>query len=386
MKWKARVQCHNPGQGMNNVNAEKYHLLGDPVLRLAMPQLAVYIDTISTDTLTALDHAQVSGEVRTQDGIWVSDFQGTANLQVFDPRKEIIYVFPNDSITKYYLPGNLIFRGDVSVQDGRFQAQFVVPVDISYGSEGGRYSVLMYSEETSAIGADDEVVFSQSAISLEDDTPPVVDIYFNTPAYRSGDPISPQATMYVEVSDSNGVNLTGSVGHGIVVSIDGQNPIDLTESFSYYLDSYTTGRAAHTFLPGELTPGMHTAEAIAWDAANNPNMVETTFEVVSSSQEIRVTDVLNYPNPMKSHTRFTFCLTEPANVTIKIYTVAGRLVKVISEVPSEGTFNYEDDRLLWNGTDEQGHKLSNGTYIYKVVAENGAGVSGEATGKLIVMR
>ncbi|MBU1881029.1 T9SS type A sorting domain-containing protein, partial [bacterium] len=290
------------------------------------------------------------------------------------------------STATYILPGDLIFRGDASVKNGEFEAEFVVPVDISYGGEGGRYSTLAYSDNQSGIGYKDDVVFSESAVALTDDTPPEVKIYFDSPGYRDGDLVSTAATMYVEVTDSNGVNLTGSVGHGIVVTIDGQTPVDLTESFSYFLDSYTSGRAEYTFGGGELSPGVHTAEAIAWDAANNPNIASTTFEVVSASSDIRVTDALNYPNPMKSQTRFTFCLTEPANVTIKVYTVAGRLVKVISDVPGESSFNYDDDRLVWDGRDEKGDMLSNGAYIYKVIAENGAGARDEAIGKLIVMR
>ncbi|MFH1735089.1 MAG: type IX secretion system sortase PorU [bacterium] len=387
MRGKANVYYkNNDPQVWGNTNAEKYHLLGDPALRLAMPKLAVVIDEVSSDTLTALDHAKVSGRVETQDGSFVSNFDGIVNLQVFDIKIPVIFTFATGSTATYILPGDLIFRGDASVENGEFEAEFVVPVDISYGGEGGRYSTLAYSDNQSGIGYKNDVVFSESAVALTDDTPPEVKIYFDSPGYRDGDLVSTAATMYVEVTDSNGVNLTGSVGHGIVVTIDGQTPVDLTESFSYFLDSYTSGRAEYTFGGGELSPGVHTAEAIAWDAANNPNIASTTFEVVSASSDIRVTDALNYPNPMKSQTRFTFCLTEPANVTIKVYTVAGRLVKVISDVPGESSFNYDDDRLVWDGRDEKGDMLSNGAYIYKVIAENGAGARDEAIGKLIVMR
>jgi len=387
MRGKASVYFQNPDWWvLGNSNAEKYHLLGDPALRLAMPKLLVVIDDVSSDTLTALDHATVSGRVETQDSIFVSDFNGVLNLQVFDIEIPTLYTFATGSSTTYILPGDLIFRGDASVANGEFQAEFVVPVDISYGGIGGRYSTLAYSDNQSGIGYKNDVVFSESSVALTDDTPPEVKIYFDSPGYRDGDLISSTSTMYVEVSDSNGVNLTGSVGHGIVVTIDGQNPIDLTDSFSYYLDSFTTGRAEYDFGGGELNSGVHTAEAVAWDAANNPNVASTSFEVVSSSSAVKISDVLNYPNPMKSQTRFTFCLTESANVTIKVYTVAGRLVKVISDIPGQSSFNYDDDRLVWDGHDEKGDMLSNGVYIYKVIAKNGSGAHDEATGKLIVMR
>jgi hypothetical protein len=215
-----------------------------------------------------------------------------------------------------------------------------------------------------------------------------VKVYFDSPGFMSGDPVSPQATLYVEVSDSNGVNITGSAGHGIVVTVDGANPLDLTDSFGYYLDSYTSGRAEYKLTPGLIAPGIHTAEAMAWDAANNPSMVEVSFEMVGAdgAPELRLTDVLNYPNPFKHGTRFTFYLTEAAEVTIKIYTVAGRLVKVIPGVAGEATFNWDQMELFWDGRDERGDLLSNGVYIYKVLADAGGDRKAEETSKLIIMR
>lgn len=388
MRGKARQFAHNLGQSSNNANAEKYHLLGDPVMRLAMPQLAVQIDPISSDTLTALGNAFVSGVVQTSSGGSLESFDGIAHLQVFDVRIPVHYGFnnadPPPTVT-YTLPGNLIFRGDASIVNGHFQTNFVVPVDISYGGVGGRYSVYAYSDDIDGAGANDDVIFGESAVTLQDSIPPVVRIYFDSPGFRSGDQVGSEATMYVEVVDSNGVNLTGSVGHGITVTIDDQSPVDLTDSFSYYLDSHTSGRAEYKFKPGEVTAGSHLAQAIAWDAANNPNTAETNFDMLGS-EELSLTDLFNYPNPFKNVTRFTFCLTEPAEITIKIYTVAGRLVKTISGIQGEASFNWDDPLLVWDGRDEKGDLLSNGAYIYKVLAASYSGTKDEETGKLIVMR
>ncbi len=387
MRAKSRSFVHNPFGG-GNVNQEKYNLLGDPFLRLAMPQLTVQINPSSADTLVALGEFTVSGEICTQSGGPLPSFSGTANLQVLDAPIPIYYGFNNNpppSTPTYYLPGNLIFRGDVSVQDGRFQSTFIVPVDISYAGTTGRYSIYACSDEVDAAGMNDNVFIGESAVALTDTIPPDIKVYFDSPAYRSGDPVSTEAKLYVEVCDSNGINLTGNVGHGIIVTIDDLSPIDLTDSFSYFLDSYKSGRAEHQFLPGEITPGEHHAQAVAWDAANNPNTAEIDF-VVIGTEELALTDVLNYPNPFRDYTRFTFFLSEPALVTIKIYTVAGRLVKVISGIQGIGTFNWDDPLLVWDGRDEQGDLVSNGVYIYKICAEGLSGGFAEEIGKLIAMR
>ena len=90
----------------------------------------------------------------------------------------------------------------------------------------------------------------------------------------------------------------------------------------------------------------------------------------------------NYPNPVlgraedpknDGRTRFTYVLTDDAdNVTIKVYTVAGRLVKTFDFLPT-GVGYHEFPRTLygWDCTDEQGFPLANGMYFYKVIARKG---------------
>jgi hypothetical protein len=370
----------------NNVNSEKYHVVGDPVMRLAMPPLSVQINGGTGDTLFALTQASLSGQVLSPGGSVLEGFTGVALVQVFDTRLQVLYTFPDESTTTYYLPGNLIFRGDCSVDTGHFHSNFVVPVDVNYGGAGGRFSVLAYSDDISGAGANDAIVFAPSAAALQDSVPPQITVYFDSESFRSGDPVSPEATLYVQVWDSNGVNLTGSTGHGITVAIDGQNPVDLTGEFSYELDSYTMGRAEYQFSPGELGAGTHLAEAMAWDAANNPNSAQVSFEVLQSGR-LSLTDLLNYPNPFSGTTRFTFKISQaPAMVSIKIYTVAGRLVREISDVSVDDEFDYDNPMLVWDGRDAEGDLLSNGLYLYKVKAEGADGSSAEDIGKLMFIR
>ncbi len=75
---------------------------------------------------------------------------------------------------------------------------------------------------------------------------------------------------------------------------------------------------------------------------------------------------LNYPNPFAEQTAFTFELTEPAEVTIKIFTVSGKLIQVLRWDADAG-YNI----LEWDGRDAQGDPISNGAYLYKVIARSG---------------
>lgn len=106
-----------------------------------------------------------------------------------------------------------------------------------------------------------------------------------------------------------------------------------------------------------------------------------TFRVQSA---LSLEKVVNFPNPMDETTKFTFILANDkgAQVQIKIYTVAGRLIKVIDAGYMGVDYNETD---IWDGTDEYGDKLANGTYFYKVIADDGD-EKVEVIEKLVVMQ
>ncbi len=53
------------------------------------------------------------------------------------------------------------------------------------------------------------------------------------------------------------------------------------------------------------------------------------------------------------------------NCKLKIYTVAGRLIKEI-----ESAVNLGYNQIQWDGRDNDGDYISNGTYLYKLIIES----------------
>ena len=69
----------------------------------------------------------------------------------------------------------------------------------------------------------------------------------------------------------------------------------------------------------------------------------------------------NYPNPFNPITKFTYTVSRPGRVSLKIYDVMGKLVKTIfQEYKEEGTFEVQ-----WNGHDDSHQSVSSGIYFYK---------------------
>ena len=81
--------------------------------------------------------------------------------------------------------------------------------------------------------------------------------------------------------------------------------------------------------------------------------------------EFRISEVHNYPNPLKRKTTFTYILTLDADeVTITIYTSAGRRIHTLINVAAKEGYN----ETTWNAQDADGRPLANGVYFYKIKA------------------
>lgn len=77
-----------------------------------------------------------------------------------------------------------------------------------------------------------------------------------------------------------------------------------------------------------------------------------------------LTALSNRPNPFRDGTTISFKLREAAPVTVDIYNLKGQHVrKLLDETKTAGAY-----QLQWDALDEQGRKVTNGIYLYKIKA------------------
>jgi hypothetical protein len=373
------------------INDEKFHILGDPSLRLAIPRYNANITSITPDTIKALAVMTVKGKVQ-RDGVDWPDFNGTVRLEALDTRRDVTYRSPaSSSITIFYdLPGNSLFRGEAPVKNGAFTVQFFVPKDITYGGTAGRLSLYFTDNKFDGNGFRDNLPVGGTAGNIVDRTGPNINIGFvGAENFQPGGVVGTNPTLDVELSDTlSGINITGEIGHKITLALDGQtnNKIDVTDLFNYDSGSFTRGSVVYPL--GNLAEGRHTVEIKAWDNLNNSSTTTTEFVVRDESQfSIDGKTVMNYPNPFRNRTTFTFTMGPgEAEVRIKIFTLSGRLIRTIDEM-GRGGFN----QIEWDGRDEDGDELANGVYLYKIIATQRQGekivrAETEEPGKLVVAR
>lgn len=123
--------------------------------------------------------------------------------------------------------------------------------------------------------------------------------------------------------------------------------------------------------PGETA----VATGNSLDGGNNTHWI-FTFTGIGGDTPLLPLSVRAVPNPFNPHTMIHYSVPRAGPVTIRIYDVAGRLVRsVLSEVREAGAY-----AVPWDGRDNSGGRVSSGVYFCSV--ESG----GKAVAKLVLLR
>ena len=78
----------------------------------------------------------------------------------------------------------------------------------------------------------------------------------------------------------------------------------------------------------------------------------------------------NYPNPFNPETWIPYQLSAESDVTVEVYDVHGRLVRVFDlGMQPAGSYLTKDRAVYWNGKNEAGERVASGVYFYRLKAE-----------------
>ncbi|MBI1939005.1 MAG: type IX secretion system sortase PorU [Ignavibacteriales bacterium] len=377
-------------QVKSGTNDEKFHLFCDPTLRLAVPVLPVSIDSVNDQSLqasvqiNALGNVKIEGTVKNLDGT-KSNYDGEAIVSVYDSDRQQYFAEMFYTVT---YPGGLIYRGRTNVTSGNFQTEFVVPKDIAYENKNGKISAYIFNDESDGTGYTNNIVVGgTNPNAVNDGKGPEIEIFFDDETFENSYLVNPDFTLIAKLSDQTGLNTTGTgIGHKLeaILNEDENSTIDLTNYFVGDLNSGgKSGSVKYKFT--SLEPGDYKIKLKAWDVFNNFSSQETQFTVISPEAGLAVREVYNYPNPFSSNTTFTFQhnINGTINVRIKIYTIAGRLIKELGEHDLLDKFV----RINWDGRDDDGNSIANGTYLYKILVESSDGnYKDNVLGKIAVIK
>tara|TARA_B110000858_G_C17791073_1_gene469930 strand:- start:505 stop:2583 length:2079 start_codon:yes stop_codon:yes gene_type:complete len=368
--------------GLSATNKLKFALLGDPALKLPIPKLKVLIqELVDVDTglpissIQALSRVRVTGIVANHHGNQVTSFFGVLKPKVFD-KPQVLQTQTNDfdylDPFDFELQQSLLYSGNVSVEAGAFEFEFVVPKDIAFAQGVGKFSLYASDNVQDALGSFiDFYVGGINENASNDDQGPQVDLFMNSEEFMSGGLTDSNPNLYAIISDDSGINTTGNgIGHDIVATLDedSQSSKVLNQFYESDLDSYKKGVVVYPYTG--IEEGVHQLKIKVWDAYNNSTEAFTEFVVVNSTDMI-LENLMNFPNPFSDFTRIHFEHNRPneiLEVSLNIFDQVGRLVKTMSNTISDSSYANSD--FTWDGSSDFSSTVVSGIYYCKVMVKS----------------
>jgi len=371
-----------------------YAILGDPSISLTHPKrtITLKIDTANgafTDTVKALQRVSIVGSIIDDNGSIDKNFGSKSGAYVHlgffnapdtTSRKD---GRPVESVS-YILPGNPIFSGNTQVHDGVFEQDVLLPRNISFDKEGVKLIAYAWEGSTTGTGYKAGIYFhgtDTSTTNITDTTGPRITV---RPVYDNEDGseiahigFSDRITSLlpfkceIELFDESGIDVINT-GPDEGLSIEVDNVLkrqNINHKFQFKEGDFRRGAATMSFEEGMMRTGSYKVTVSGQDLLGNVSKMTFVLDIVAQD-DLKLDHVFNYPNPMNigRATKFYFFHSNTAQqwnridirVTLKIYTLSGRLLRVIEDAK-----NGEE----WNGRDQVGNILGPNVYLYQVTAE-----------------
>ncbi len=207
----------------------------------------------------------------------------------------------------------------------------------------------------------------KSFFVIKDSVKPAVTVTFDGKEIVNGDVVPYKPDILITLKDNNPIPLDTNL---FIIYFNG-DPFNFSgKDVAISTSPYPNAQMQIEWKP-ELPEGTNVLQIYAKDASGNLSDsagLKLTFNVYKNPDLV---NVFNYPNPFKNDTYFTFELhgvSIPEEFLIRIYTVAGRLIRDISIPSSELKIGF--NKIYWNGRDQDGDRIANGLYFYKMISKN----------------
>jgi hypothetical protein len=385
-----------------------YCILGDPSVRFGPISDSIALETFvdapgadqPDDTLKALQSVIIHGSLLYDGAVQTS--MGTpaspawVQIGLYNPPQDSVKRKDNGPTNvSYRLPGGPVFIGTTPITQGRFEQRILLPRRLSFDEPGVKLIAWAWSQDSSAgaaaslgKGYKGDIIFSGTDTTTVGDTiGPRIGVraiydkadFNNGSDYATG--ISGRLPFEFEVRtyDESGIDVTG-VGpdEGLTIEIpNGFGKRNINNQFLFDQGDFRRGAASVTLNKGDIAPGTYLLQIGAQDLLGNGSHLQITLDIVEPTA-FSLGHVFNYPNPVRlgGQTRFFFAHTATqtgggpsqsktdVTATIKIYSLSGRMIRVIRNAVNG---------QVWDGCDQRGQQLAPNVYLYRIfVQEKGS--------------
>lgn len=364
----------------------RFSLLGDPAIRLNVPEHQVVIDSVNSryfnsendsifvqtsDTLKALSYNEISGHI--ESGLtneFLNQVNGEIEMTLYD-KVSSESTLKNDNqgpFINFDQRNNIAYRGKAKVKNGRFDAQWILPLDISLDLGKGKFSFYAQFDSSDASGSDQRIwiggIDTEAPLDVDG---PIINVFMDDTSFVSGGITGPNPLGIIKLMDESGINTIGTgIGHDLMGCLDGDwnNAFSLNSRYISDPGTYKKGTATWPFI--ELEDGPHDFFVRAWDSYNNISQSSVSFQVVSKDN-LQLGAFRIYPNPGMGPFQLDVehnLKGDSLSTTWSIHNSNGSIVYL------ENWTGIAEDAVLnsipWSGKDDSGNTLPTGWYIARI--------------------
>ena len=307
--------------------------------------------TVEFDRLPSLELAAAQAGTDSI-GLWVeSVVRNLSAVAVTDARLTVMRSDSRRALAERALPE--LAAGATFVV--RFDSLSLPPVGIDLVAR-------VLTARADAVPADNE---RRVPLLFDGRAPILVKLWPEGHSYINGDPLRPGQGLIVSAPAVAGGRVTFMLD-GKEAQPDSLLPADGVDA------------GPRVLLRPELADGTHELQARVWDGREEVGA--RTIRLVISSQ-LALANALVYPNPIREAAAITFTLSHDATVAVDLYALSGRRVRHLEARPLPAGFA----QVAWDGRDDGGKPVANGTYLFRVDARSGD-LRVESRGPLMVLR
>ncbi len=360
---------NNSIAGVSNRN---FSLLGDPSMKLALPESEVRVTQIinlssGSDTLKGLSKIRLIGRVY-RNGLADAGYKGTVSIALYD--KATSGETKGDENPPFAFKGreNAVFHGQASIRDGQFEIEFIIPKSINPAVGSGKISLYAFSETNGNDVTGIQVpvkIGSLEKLPGTDSKGPTIELYMGDTTFVDGGISGSDSRIVAILSDENGINTSNFIPqNNITATLDDTVTFMLNKYYQSDVDNPKRGKVSYPV--DDMKPGLHYITLRASDTFSNTSSASISF-TVSDQPGIQIEQWISYPNPVTSSTTFHFKHNrsgEDLEAVVTVYDQVGQ--PMTSNTYLVNGSAYQVDLPVWNATTGSGTKLTGGLYLLKL--------------------
>lgn len=379
-------------------NMLRYHLFGDPALRMPVASHSIVIDSIGGSPLAtnlsdapvieARSSVRISGSITDAKGN-IAPFNGPIQYILFDAEKSIETHGWGEKgkVSVYQDRSSKLATGSTMVKDGHWEAIILMPAEISNNFAPAFLSLYAYDTAMSAEanGSTDKLyVFGYDDNSSDDIEGPSIE-KFGVSTSGSLSPIVHSNPVAMAIfSDESGINISDAgIGHKMCLVLDyGKVFDDVCNYFSPDPEDATKGSIAYPL--NNLEPGEHQLKLTVWDNVGNSSSETINFKVGLNMRPdvAEISSVYNRERDqidMKVTTDRALCALQ---CKLECFDLLGNLLWSLDrKVYSNNNSSFS---ISWDINDANGNRLPRGIYNLRATITSDEGLSASHSKKIAI--